>query len=342
MKRIRQKCIIPSAAFSVPKMLIKQYDHFPERNPSIGDLIFGEVCHPGYHKTIESVSARIHTIHDRTQAVFVFGNRYAPDHFEGLVPESIGDTVDLLARSGVVGEMKNQNELISSPTKLRVLGYICDSTGEVVNTRNYVLIKPKKTVRTTPGAKVILCIGTSMNSGKSYTAAACCYALSSMGKTVRAAKITGTASLKDILLMEDSGAQHVADFSYFGFPSTYMLERRDLMRIFNAIDMKYGNNARNYLVIEIADGIFQRETAMLLREPELRSRIHKLVFCAADSAGVVGGLQVLKETFDLSPCAVSGLCSSSPLAIREIAEFTDLPILKSIQRDFRAIYELIR
>ncbi|MCJ7733961.1 MAG: hypothetical protein MUP11_05380, partial [Anaerolineales bacterium] len=96
------------------------------------------------------------------------------------------------------------------------------------------------------------------------------------------------------------------------------------------------------LVIEIADGIFQRETAMLLREPELRSRIHKLVFCAADSAGVVGGLQVLKETFDLSPCAVSGLCSSSPLAIREIAEFTDLPILKSIQRDFRAIYELIR
>ncbi|MCJ7771659.1 MAG: hypothetical protein MUP22_00840, partial [Desulfobacterales bacterium] len=296
----------------------------------------------GFHKTLESASARIHMIHDRTQAVFVFGNRYAPDHFEGLVPETIGDVVDLIARSGLVGEMKCQNELISSPTKLRMLGYICDTTGKVVNTRDYVLIKPKKTVRNAPRAKVILCIGTSMNSGKSYAAAACCYALSSVGKTVRAAKVTGTANLKDILLMEDSGAQHVADFSYFGFPSTYMLERGDLMRIFNAIDMKYGNNPRNYLVIEIADGIFQRETAMLLQEPEVRSRIHKLVFCAADSAGVVGGLQVLRESFDLSPCAISGLCTSSPLAIREIAEFSDIPILKSINRDFRKIYELIR
>ena len=342
MKRIRQKCIIPSAAFSVPKKLIKQYEHFPERSPNVGDLVFGEVCFLGYHKTIESASARIHTIHDRTRAVFVFGNRYAPDHFEGLVPETIRDTVDLLARSGLVGEMKCKNELISSPTKLRMLGYICDSTGEVVNSRDYVLIKPRKAVRNAPGAKVILCIGTSMNSGKSYAAAACCYALSSVGKTVRAAKVTGTASLKDILLMEDCGAQHVADFSYFGFPSTYMLERGDLMRIFNAVDMKYGNNPRNYLVIEFADGIFQRETAMLLREPEVRSRIHKLVFCAANSAGVVGGLQVLKDSFDLSPCAISGLCSSSPLAMREIAEVTDIPILKSMKRDFREIYELIR
>jgi hypothetical protein len=45
-----------------------------------------------------------------------------------------------------------------------------------------------------------------MNSGKTYAAAASCYALSSMGKSVRAAKITGVASLKDISLMDDCGA----------------------------------------------------------------------------------------------------------------------------------------
>jgi hypothetical protein len=101
----------------------------------------------------------------------------------------------------------------------------------------------------------------------------------------------------------------------------------------------YGHHA---LALLHPDGVFQRETALLLQEPEVRSRIHKLIFCAADSAGVVGGLQVLEESFDLSPSAISGLCSSSPLAIREIAEFTDIPILKSMKMDFRAIYELIR
>jgi len=342
MKKIRQNCIIPSAAFSVPKKLVKQYDYFAERVPKTGDLMFGEVSLLGFHTTLESTSARIHMIHGRTRAVFVFGNRYAPDHYEGLVPEKAGDMVDLIARSGLVGEMKCQNERISSPTKLRMLGYVCDGDGRVINTRDHVLINPRKMDRKAPGAKLILCIGTSMNSGKSYAAAACCYALSSAGKTVRAAKVTGTASLKDILLMEDCGAQHVADFSYFGFPSTYMLGREDLVRIFRSVDMKYGNNSRNYLVMEFADGIFQRETAMLLREPEVRSRIHKLVFCAADAAGVVGGLKVLKESFDLTPCAISGLCSSSPLALREITEFTDIPVLKSMERDFKKIYELIK
>ena len=96
MKKIRQNCIIPSAAFSVPKKFIKQYCELPERSPKMGDLVYGRVCRLGFHTSLESVSARIHTIHDRTRAVFVFGNRYAPDHYEGLVPQSAGDTVDML------------------------------------------------------------------------------------------------------------------------------------------------------------------------------------------------------------------------------------------------------
>ena len=342
MKRIQQNCIIPSAAFSVPAKRIKRFAKMPERPPRVGDLIYGEVSLLGFHKTIESTSARIHIIHDRTRAVFVLGNRYAPDHYEGLVPEQLGDTLDMLARSGVVGQVLVTNELISSPTQIRVLGYVCDSSGATVNTREHVLLHPKEPRNVGSRAKVILCIGTSMNSGKSYAAAACCYALSSAGKTVRAAKITGTASLKDILLMQDCGAQHITDFSYLGFPSTYMLEIEDLLHIFRTVDAKYGNNERNYLVIEIADGILQRETAMLLRHPEIRNRVHMLVFCAADAAGIAGGLGLLRESFDLVPDALSGLCSSSPLAIREISTFTDIPILRSMERDFKAICNLIR
>lgn len=342
MERIQQNCIIPSAAYSVPRRLIRQYADLPDRCPEVGDLFYGEVATLGFHVSLESTSARIHTIHDRTRAIFVMGSRYAPDHFEGIVPGAPVTHVDMLARSGIVGEMRHRNQRISVPTRIRVLGYICDGEGKVVNSRDHVLVKPKNRSLAGKRSRLILCIGTAMNSGKSHAAAACCYALSSMGRKVRAAKVTGTASLKDILLMQDTGAQHIADFTYFGFPSTYLLDEEDLLRIFDDIDMKYGNNPRNYLIVELADGIFQRETALLLHHPRVQERIHRLIFCAADAAGAAGGLSVLKSAFDLVPDAISGLCSSSPLALQEIASFSDLPVLGSMERDYQSIFELIR
>ena len=342
IKKIKSNHIIPSSAFSVPKSKIKQYDVSNKKKPEVGDLIFGEVIKIGHHKSIQNRSARLHTLNIGTRSVFVFGNRYAPDQYEGLVPGSFMEHVDIFSQGGIVGEVKSQNQLISAPTVIRGLGYICDSEGKVINTRDHILLQPKNTTRKKRGAKVILCIGTSMNSGKTHAAAACCYALSSSGKNVRAAKITGTASLKDILLMNDCGADHIADFTYFGYPSSYLMDPDKLLWMFNSFDMKYGNDPKNYLVIEFADGIFQRETAMLLRMPEVRDRIHKLIFCAPGSTSVFGGIHVLKEEFDLEPDAISGLCSSSPLAIREIETFTNLPILHSMEKDHKAIFRIIK
>jgi hypothetical protein len=341
LDKIKSNCIIPSAAYSVPKSQIKQFDALSRKKPEVGDLIFGEIYELGHHRLVESRSGRLHTINVGTRAVFVFGNRYAPDQFEGLVPDDYSDYIDLFSRGGVVGEVKLQNQLIGVATKVRVLGYVCNSDGDVINTRHHILLRAKNETREKPGAKMVLCIGTSMNSGKTHAAAACCYAISSMGRHVRAAKITGTASLKDILLMNDCGAEYIADFTYFGYPSSYLLEHDELLEMFTQFDMKYGNNPKNYMVVEFADGIFQRETAMLLKMPEVRSRISKLVFCAPDSTAVFGGLKILKDKFDLVPDAISGLCSSSPLAMREISSFTDLPILQSMQKDFREIFNII-
>ena len=341
IKKIKSNCIIPSSTFSVPKSKIKQYDASIKKKPEVGDLIFGEVCEIGRHKKVESKSARLHTINIGTRMVFVFGNRYAPDQYEGLVPNSITKYVELFSQGGIVGEVKTQNQLVSVPTKVHFLGYVCNSERKVINTRNYVLLNPKNIALKKPRAKVILCIGTSMNSGKTYAAATCCYAISSSGKNVRAAKITGTASLKDILLMNDCGAEHIADFTYFGYPSTYLMEPDKLLWMFQSFDMKYGNNPKNYLVIEFADGILQRETAMLLKMSEVRDRIHKLIFCAPDSSAVFGGIHILKQQFDLVPDAISGLCSSSPLAMREIKTFSELPILQSLEKDDKTIFKII-
>ena len=80
---------------------------------------------------------------------------------------------------------------------------------------------------------------------------------------------------------------------------------------------------------------------MLLKMPEVRERLHKLVFCAPDATAVYGGIDILKNELNLVPDAISGLCSSSPLSIREIQSFSDLPILQSMEKDYSKIYNII-
>lgn len=330
MKKINKEFILPSAAFTIRRGQIRFYE-FLDKRPQIGDVVYGVVSRIGQHSSLENVSGRIHMIHDGTRSVFVFGNRYAPDYYEGLLPDQITDEADLLARSGMIGVVKTKNTMIKDSTKVKILGCVCDESGTHLNTRDFPLIKPRTTVKSRPRAKMILICGTSMNSGKSMAAAACCRALSSAGYKVRASKVTGTAGLKDILLMNDAGARPYADFTHLGYPSTYLLEKDQLLNIFNLLDLKYANNPRNFWVVELADGIIQRETAMLLGSTEITSRIHKLIFCANDAFGAIGGLGILRKNFGLVPDMLSGLCSTSPLHIRELTLFTDIPVFNGTE-----------
>jgi hypothetical protein len=340
MRKVQKGFILPSAAFTVKPNQIR-FNKYLDKRPDPGDLVYGSVSRIGGHSSLENASGRIHKINDGTKAVFVFGNRYAPDYYEGLIPSEMRHEVDLLARSGVIGVAKTKNSLVKDPTRVKILGYVCDDEGRVLNTRSFPLIKPKASKKKKVRSPMILVCGTSMNSGKSMAAAACCWALSSMGHGVRASKITGTAGLKDILHMNDAGANPYSDFSFLGYPSTYLLSEEELLSIFNRLDLKYANNPKNYWVVELADGVIQRETAMLLRSPEVLSRIHKLIFCAGDAFGAIGGLRILEEKFHLRPDALSGICSSSPLRLRELAEFTDIPVFESAHPDLKLLADIL-
>ena len=288
MERIKSLLFVPSAAIGLKQ---KQMRFFRPVDcpPKVGDLVYGTVTYMGAHSTLENKQGRIHVINDGSKGAFVFGTRYAPDAYEGFVPETCPTEVDMLARSGIVGRVIRKNANYKDPTRIRVHGYVCDKEGTILNTRAFPLLSPPKKTEMTPRrAKLILVVGTAMNSGKSLTAAAICWALAAMGHKVRGCKVTGTASLKDILHMEDAGACTIADFSYFGYPSTYMLEKDELFAIFRNLDLKYANNPSNYWVVELADGILQRETAMLLSMDEVRSRNTPVGLCRRRRTGRSG------------------------------------------------------
>jgi len=52
-----------------------------------------------------------------------------------------------------------------------------------------------------------------------------------------------------------------------GYPSSYLIEKDELHNILNILDLIYANNPRNYWVGEIADGLIQHETSILLSSP---------------------------------------------------------------------------
>jgi len=80
---------------------------------------------------------------------------------------------------------------------------------------------------------------------------------------------------------------------------------------------------------------------MLLESLDVRKRIHKLVFCSNDAYGAIGGIIKLKEEFGLVPDIISGVCSSSPLHIKELQKFTDIPILNSFSPNINEWFNII-
>lgn len=336
MEKLQPGFIVPSGVYTINRKKMAGYVPI-DSIAKVGDIVYGVVKSLGQHDQLENKSARIHKINTGSKAVFVFGNRYAPDYYEAIIPNEIVTEADLTARSGVISHVNCKNDRVMDPTKIKLLGYICDNAGNKLNTLDFPLINPAKKSKTKKRAKLILVTGTAMNAGKSQTAAAVCGALATAGYKVRASKITGTASLKDILFMEDCGASIVNDFTHFGYPSTYMLKETEVLDIFNKTDLKYANNPTNYWVVELADGILQRETSMLLSSRDVRDRIHKLIFAAHDSMGAIGGVKVMDELYNLSPDAISGVCSSSPLGLNEMKRFCDIPVFNNMKWDLKQI-----
>lgn len=295
-------------------------------SPRIGDLVVAEVLSIGKHNTIEDRMGVSRHIFPGDHIVGAFGNRYATDQYEGYVPQHTPEEFDLLSVGGVCGHVVSQHATMAQPTRLRFMGYVTDLQGRPVNLMQFGL--PRR--RANGMCEVILVVGSSMNSGKTTTVGTLVRALSQAGFRTCAAKVTGTAAGKDARYFASCGAARVMDFTDAGYPSTYMLELHELLDIFTTLLAYLQDENPDYIVIEVADGIFQRETRMLLDSVRFRAHINHVIFSANDSLSAECGVRHL-SAMRLPLRATSGIVTQSPLAVREAEEATGLPCL-SIER----------
>ncbi|MGW1953288.1 DUF1611 domain-containing protein [Streptomyces sp. NPDC001920] len=287
----------------------------------MGDLVLCRVAEIGQHRFLGQVHGKRNRLFVGDRIVVSYGARYAPDQFEAEVPADLGPC-DLVAGGGIAGRVVSSHSRMKSPTRVEPLGLVCDEDGEVINLAR--LARPVVPALA-PRPRTIAVLGTSMNAGKTTVAAALIRGLSLAGHRVGAAKVTGTGAPGDPTLMADAGAARVIDFTDMGFPTTYQLPMPQVIRILRSTITDLTSHQADAIVLEVADGILQRETAALMRTPEFRAGVDAIVFAAGDSVSAVAGVRLLREE-GLPVAALSGVLTASPLATAEALTGVDIPV----------------
>jgi hypothetical protein len=231
--------------------------------------------------------------------------------------------VQLVASGGIASKMLSRSSDVRSATDIVPVGLIGDERGNVLNVSDFA-IKPEPDPVQPP--RTIGVIGTSMNSGKTTTVHSLVHSLTKAGHRVGATKVTGTGSGGDYWVMLDSGAHSMLDFTDAGMASTYRQPMASVEATMRALLNSTAATGVNLTLVEVADGIYQQETSKLLDSQLFHERIDAVIFAAADAMGAVAGVQHLTG-LGHEVLAVSGKITRAPLAAREAAAITRLPVL---------------
>lgn len=299
----------------------------PNNEPIAGDVALFKVSHIGENKALVTSTSKRMRLYVGDLMVGVFGNRYATDAFEGEI-EGIRN-LSLLTASGMVGTLKSRHHSVGKPTRLSFVGLLQFMTGQRVNLKQIKFNKsqPKSCLK-----NLIIIVGSGMNSGKTTSCRKMIRSFSEMGLKIAACKLTGSVSHRDLYEMTSAGAAYVTDFSDYGFPSTYKCDKQELIDLFNTMVADIEKINPDVTVMEIADGLLQRETSLLLSEPLIKKSTKGILLTADSAPSALFAVEHLKR-LRYNIIAVSGVMTSSPLYIREFQMNSDISLISSASNE---------
>jgi hypothetical protein len=304
--------------------------------PKSGDIALARLEKIGKNPRLELASGRPSALHVGDLLAVVFGNRYATMQFEGYARAN-GDACDLLSMGGLCGLVESKHDTVPDSTKLRILGSLAGEDGRPLRLRDFALPESRPV---NPPRVVVVC-GTSMDAGKTYTATSLIQGLRHVGVEVAGIKLTGTAAGRDTWGMLDAGACVALDFVDGGYPSTYRTSLGELLQLHRLLVGRAAMAGASWVVMEIADGLLQEETAALLRCAEFTRDVGAWVFAAGDPLSAAAGVRLLRE-WNIEPVAVSGRVTMSPLAMREAEAATGLSCLSASRLQAGELTESLR
>lgn len=305
-----------------------------DATPAPGDICLARVTRLNQHRHIELVSGRRAQLNVGDTLILAFGNRYATDQYEALVPATL-DSCHLVAAGGIASLAVSRHHAMKPPTEIRPMGILRDANGVALNLSRWGWPGVATPAGAASQPHMVLVAGSSMNAGKTTLCANVIRTLRHCGLATAALKLTGTGSGGDIWKYLDAGAIEAMDFGNVGLASTAGMDVRALDAAISRLCAAVTPRA-DIIVAELADGILQRETSQLLQGSALRGRIGSLLFAGSDPLGTIAGVELL-ATWGLEVSAVSGMLVTSPLAVREFSSFCNTPVIYGEEADPQAI-----
>lgn len=286
-----------------------------------GDVVLARIDEIGHHGAIELPDGRRAKLFPGYEVLLACGARYAPDQFEADSPETVGPA-HLAAAGGIAGVVLAAHARMKPATRITILGAALDAAGRQITLMSRRLPEPVAPARHVPA--YVVC-GTAMNAGKSTTLASMVRGFSLMGRRVAALKVTGTGAGGDTWHFRDAGAEIVLDFTDAGFGTTFRADPAAILDGIRLLRAEAAARGAEVILMEIADGLHQAETAAILAAPGFRDSIEGVIFAASDAMGAEAGTRRL-VAMGHRVLAVSGLLTASPLARREAEGATGLPV----------------
>lgn len=283
--------------------------------PQAGDLVLARVDALGQHDGLQLPSGRRKQMFPGDEIVVCYGNRYASNQFEAVVPETLGPC-HLVAGGGIAARAVSWHvRMTRGPTAITPLGLLGNDRGQRINLRDQALPPLSAVAAQMPTA--IAVVGTGMDSGKTQTCAYLVRGLIAAGLHVGYAKVTGTGAGGDTWLLKDAGARPVLDFTDAGMATTYLASHEQVESALVTLMAHLAQAGVDAMVLEIADGVLQRETAALLRSQGFGRLVSAIVMASQDSMGASAGVQWLQAHASTPVLALSGVISAAPLQVRE-------------------------
>ncbi|HSK14831.1 MAG TPA: M20/M25/M40 family metallo-hydrolase [Gaiellaceae bacterium] len=301
------------AAFYVP---------LPREEWAEGDYVVGEVLRDSYQ--IETTIGRGVEVIAGDLVVGALGRRFATLEVTGDWRD-IGDDLrmDALSRSGVFGRCSSvAPSAVRFMAPLRYRGHVF-VRGRREGVRDHVEpVPPRELVTPT-----VLIVGTSMDAGKTTSAKRIIRLLKERGLRVGGVKLTGVGRYRDILAMQDAGADVILDFVDAGLPSTICGEEE----FRTACRHMLSRLAAAQLDVVVAEAgasplePYQGDVAV----EEVGDAVACTILCASDPYAVVGVMQA----FHLRPDLVAGRATSTDAGVALVEKLAGVRAMNILDPD---------
>lgn len=298
----------------------------PREQWELGDYVVGSatIARGGF-SAVELTSGRVAHAVNGDSVLGALAVRHATLEVVGSW-EAVGADghMHLLSAGGLLGRTTSVSGMLASPMRVDYRGHATRG-GAKLRMQDFAKAPSRTQKFEVP---TILIIGTSMSAGKTTCARVIVRELKRTGYRVAGAKLTGAGRYRDILAMQDAGADTIFDFVDVGLPSSVVEREHFRPRLRDLLGLVA--EARPDVVVAEAGASplepYNGDTAL----EELRGSVVLTVLCASDPYSVMG---VMHGYDMMRPDVVAGVATSTSAGVEVIEKQTGTEALNMLDAE---------